>query len=113
VNRDLIVTLVIALSSSTVITAIINAVANHMSKKRATDTGYIDGRLQDWKERSEQSDKRIANLEQKLEATQRELAGLGRDFAGLEQYTAALEVIVRKLDPGAHIPPRPHRERPN
>lgn len=112
-DRNLIVTLAIAILSSSVITAIVNAFANRASKKRAAETGYIDGRLQDWKERSERSDKRIASLEEKLEAALQEQARLGRDLAALEQYTSALEVVVRNLDPSAQRPPRPFRERTN
>lgn len=109
---------VIQLLGTGTLIAFVNAVASGYSKKRERQAGNIDGRLQDWRERSEQSDKRIAILEHKIEELQREraedkleFAALGRDFAGLEQYTAALEVTVRKLDPSAQIPPRPHRSR--
>lgn len=99
------------LAGSSVLTAIIGAASNLWGKKKERSNGYVDGRLQDWKERSERSDKRLETLEHKLEKTQQELAALDRDFASLEQYTAALEVTVRKLDPSAQIPPRPHRAR--
>ena len=116
-SRD-IVSLVITFLSSSAAAAIFNILYDRRKRKRETKRQDTDGRLQDWKEKSEKDEKRMGDMEKEQQSLRQELASLGqalsslgRDFAALEQYSFALEVIIRRLDPGAQIPPRPNRER--
>lgn len=112
-DRNAMLSLAAALLSSSVVTALINILYDIRNKKRDAERGHADGRLRDWREISEKLDRELDAAREEMALQGRKIAGLERDLASLEQYAVGLEVIIRHLDPGARVPPRPHREQTN
>jgi hypothetical protein len=94
----------VAMISGGGLTALIKMFIDHSTKKRKEASKEIDDRVLLWRSISEKHEGRIAILEKKLEA-------YDRDFWVLEQYVILLEQTLIRHVPSERLPARPELEK--
>jgi len=89
--------------SSGVLTGIITLYVNYLNKKREFKEKDVDDRIKAWQDMSKLCEEKIAALEERLKA-------YDRDFRKLTKYITELERIIAKLSPDTTLPELPEME---